>query len=212
MTLTNTLTSTALSTPALVRGSVTVVRDPAAMLQNTLRQWGGQDNLWVFAYASLIWRQEFTHTERHVARVHGWHRALIMWSRINRGTPECPGLVFALLAGGSCQGVVFKIVRADVPDALAALWYREMPTGVYDAQWLRCTTPAGTVKALAFTLPRNSPNFTGALSAQQYQQIFKDAVGRYGTTRDYAQMTYDSLRQEGIHDRALEALLRHASP
>ena len=211
MTLTSTVTSTALLAPTRAHGYAIVVRDPAPMLQNTLRQWGGHDDLWVFAYASLIWKQEFTHTERHAARVHGWHRALKMWSRMNRGTPECPGLVFALLAGGSCQGVVFKIARAHVPDALAALWYREMPTGVYDAQWLRCSTATGSVKALAFTLPRNSPNFTGALSAQQYQQIFKDAVGRYGSTLDYAQLTYDHLLREGIRDRALEALLQHAT-
>ncbi len=187
-----------------------VLRDPAPMLQDTLRQWGGKEDLWVFGYASLIWKQEFTYTERHLARVYGWHRALQMWSRVNRGTPESPGLVFALLAGGSCQGVAFRIVRADVPAALADLWYREMPTGVYDAQWLRCATPAGTVKALAFTLPRNSPNYTGALSAKQYQQIFRGAVGRYGSTRDYAQLTYEHLLREGIRDRALEALLLHA--
>ena len=78
------------------------LRDPAPMLARTMAEWGGQQDLWVFGYGSLIWRPEFPFVERHPARVHGWHRALKMWSRVNRGTPECPGLVLALLPGGSC--------------------------------------------------------------------------------------------------------------
>ncbi len=71
----------------------------AHLLRRTTAEWrahGG--DLWVFGYASLIWRPEFDFLERRPARVHGWHRALRMWSRVNRGTPECPGLVFCLLA------------------------------------------------------------------------------------------------------------------
>jgi glutathione-specific gamma-glutamylcyclotransferase len=182
------------------------------MLAQTLAQWraqGGGD-LWVFGYASLIWRPEFEFAERRAARVHGWHRALQMWSRINRGTPECPGLVFALLRGGSCQGVVFRIAASHAEAALQQLWHREMPTGVYDPYWLRCTTAQGEVSALAFTLAHSSPNYTGHLSEAQYRQIFRDSCGRYGTTLDYARSTYESLLQEGIDDKALARLLKFA--
>ena len=170
----------------------------------------GQD-LWVFGYASLIWRQEFAHTEQHLTRVHGWHRALKMWSRVNRGTPECPGLVFALLPGGCCDGVVFRIPAAQAPQALAQLWAREMPRPVYTPRWLPCPVPGGTVQALAFTLPRASHSFTGQLSPDQYRAIFAQACGRYGTTLDYARNTYNSLQALGIEDRALGALLAHAT-
>lgn len=186
------------------------VRDPAPMLAHTLQAWrAGQpdDGLWVFGYASLIWRPDFEFTQSRPARVQGWHRALQMWSRINRGTPECPGLVFALLTGGSCQGMAFHVTANNVEHTLQNLWEREMPTGVYDARWLRCTTAQGPVRALAFTLPRSSPNFCGVLSDVQYAQIFKEASGRYGTTLDYAQQTYHGLLREGIRDRALEKLL-----
>ena len=184
------------------------------MLTSTLealqaQQPAGQD-LWVFGYASLIWRQEFEHTEQHLTRVRGWHRALKMWSRINRGTPECPGLVFALLPGGSCQGVVFRIPAAQAQQALTQLWLREMPRPVYTPRWLPCPTPGGTVRALAFTLPRSSPSFTGDLPADTYRQIFRQASGRFGTTLDYALQTYRSLQAHGIEDRALANLLRHA--
>lgn len=186
-------------------------RDPAAMLASTLTQWGGHADLWLFGYASLIWRPDFDFEERRAAHVPGWHRALKMWSRINRGTPDCPGLVFGLLPGGSCHGMAFRIQRHQVAAVLTRLWEREMPNAVYDPRWLRCNTPHGPISALAFTLSRRSPNYTGTLSPAQYRQIFEQARGRYGTTHDYARLTFESLRAHGIHDRALERLLAHAT-
>ncbi|MFC5519655.1 gamma-glutamylcyclotransferase [Polaromonas jejuensis] len=181
------------------------------MLEAVEREWGGQSDLWIFAYASLIWRPEFDFAEERFATLHGYHRALKMWSRVNRGTPECPGLVFGLLPGGSCKGLVFRIPRHRVAAALPALWDREMPNGVYDPKWLRCRTASGQakadVKALAFTLSKRSPSHTGVLSEDRYRQIFSDSCGRYGTTRDYAQLTYDKLRTLGIEDHALGKLL-----
>ena len=189
-------------------------RDPLRMLDQTRAQWhrlaGARADLWVFGYASLIWRPDFDHTERHASRVHGWHRALAMWSRVNRGTPELPGLVFALLPGGSCRGVVYRVPHRQADAVLTQLWAREMPSGVYDARWLHCATPHGPVAALAFTLSRHSPSFTGQLTPEQYRQIFRHARGRYGSTLDYARQTHESLRANGVRDRQLASLLRHA--
>ena len=84
-------------------------RDPHGLLAHTKKAWGGRGDLWVFGYASLIWRPEFESVEERPATVYGWHRALEMRSRVNRGTPECPGLVFALVPGGSCRGKVYRV-------------------------------------------------------------------------------------------------------
>jgi cation transport protein ChaC len=175
-----------------------------------LAHWPQSQDLWIFGYASLIWRPEFEVLESHITKVQGWHRALKMWSRVNRGTPECPGLVFALLSGGSCQGMVFRTPANQVKQTVENLWFREMPNKVYTPRWLQCPTPNGPVNALAFTLPRSSPSYTGTLSPAQYQHIFQNAVGRYGSTLDYAQETLNSLKQNGIHDKSLAALLNHA--
>jgi len=175
-----------------------------------LANWPPSQDLWIFGYASLIWRPEFEILEKHPTKVQGWHRALKMWSRLNRGTPECPGLVFALLSGGSCQGLVFRTPARQVRQTIEQLWLREMPNSVYTTRWLQCPTPQGPVNALASTLPRSSPSYTGNLSPAQYQHIFQNATGRYGTTLDYAKETFHSLKQQGIHDKALEALLQHA--
>ena len=182
------------------------------MLQAALQEWGGTSDLWVFGYASLIWRPEFEAAEARFAWLSGYHRALKMWSRVNRGTPAVPGLVFGLLPGGSCKGMAYRLPREQVPSVLPALWEREMPNAMYDPRWLRCRTAQGDVKALAFTLSRRSPNHAGVLSEAHYRQIFSSACGRYGTTREYAQLTYDKLRMLGIDDQALGRLLALAQP
>jgi cation transport protein ChaC len=160
----------------------------------------------------LIWRPEFEFEEHRPAHLRGYHRALKMWSRVNRGTPECPGLVFALLSGGSCKGIVYKVPKVRAAQALELLWEREMPTGVYDPKWLVCETPDGTVKALTFTLSRKSPNFTGQLETSTYRQIFEKSKGRFGSTLDYAKQTFECLQKVGIHDKELGRLLALATP
>ena len=184
------------------------LRDPQPLLEKALDEWGGDEDLWIFGYGSLIWRPDFAFEERRPARVHGWHRALKMWSRINRGTPERPGLVFGLLTGGCCRGVVFRIAREQGGATLAQLWKREMATAVYDPRWLLAETPQGRVRALAFTLSRKSPSHTGELTEEEYRAIFAFASGIYGTTLDYAHLTHEELMRHDIRDRNLEKLLR----
>lgn len=184
------------------------LRNPTVMLEKAIAEWGGDDDLWIFGYGSLIWRPDFEFAERRPARVHGWHRALKMWSRINRGTPERPGLVFGLLTGGCCRGVVFRVPRENAAETLTRLWSREMATAVYDPRWLVAHTPDGPVRALAFTLSRKSPSHTGELSEEEYRAIFALASGIYGTTLDYAHRTLEELQRHNIRDRNLEKLLR----
>jgi cation transport protein ChaC len=189
-------------------------RDPSGLLDDTMKAWGGRGDIWVFGYASLIWRPEFDATEQRSATVHGWHRALEMRSRVNRGTPECPGLVFALVRGGSCRGIVYRIEARHAAGQLERLWAREMPAGVYDPKWLAGRTSQGAVKALAFTLSRTSPSHTGPVPDAQMIDILRTANGRYGSTLAYLVDTAASLRNCGIRDHAIERLIalarRHA--
>jgi len=185
-------------------------RDPAALLHQAIKAWGGSSDLWVFGYASLIWRPEFESVERRPASVYGWHRALQMRSRINRGTPERPGLVFALVSGGSCRGMVYRIDRHRARDELERLWSREMPTGVYDPKWLPCHTPQGRVHALGFALSRASPSHTGRMDDAQIVDILRTAEGRFGRTLDYLLDTARSLRAHGIRDMEIERLVNLA--
>ncbi|MFT7724144.1 MAG: gamma-glutamylcyclotransferase [Roseateles sp.] len=186
---------------------------PSPGLQATLAHWrAGGGDLLLFAYGSLIWRPDLEFSEALPARVPGWHRSLRMRSRVNRGTPQQPGLVLALMSGGSCRGLVYRVPRADGEAVLPLLWEREMPNGgVYEPRWLRCDTLCGPLRALAFTLPRRSPNWTGALPDAELLHILRHARGRYGTTLDYLLRTVQGLREHGIHDAELERQARLAA-
>jgi cation transport protein ChaC len=192
-------------------GAVAAGRDPAQALESLRRSWRQHPDWWVFGYGSLLWRPEFDPAEHRPALVHGWHRALRMRSRINRGTPERPGLVFALLPGGACRGEVYRLPAARAPAELERLWQREMPTGVYTPRWLPCHTVQGTVPALAFTLARRHEACLDRLPDAQMLDILRHARGRYGTTLDYLVRTAEALRERGIHDREIERLMALAA-
>ncbi len=184
-----------------------IVRDPQQALQRLRHEWHGHAERWVFGYASLIWRPEFDAAEHRTALVHGWHRALRLRSRVNRGTPELPGLVFALLPGGACRGMVYRLRAEHAEAELERLWAREMPTGVYDARLLPCRTPQGTVAALAFTLSRRSEACLPRLPDEEVLHILRHARGRYGSTLEYLAETATALRQHGVRDREIERLM-----
>ncbi len=203
----------------------TAPRDSTALFARTLAQWRREpaQDLLLYAYGSLIWRPDFEFSERCPARVQGYHRALRMRSQVNRGSPGQPGLVLALLSGGSCRGLVYRVPAAIGEAVLTTLWAREMPTGeefshppdrarparsgpvpTYEPRWLACATPQGPLRALAFTLSRHSPSWTGDISDAELLYIFSHARGRYGTTLEYLMRTVQGLREQGIHDVELE--------
>jgi cation transport protein ChaC len=187
-----------------------IVRDPQAALAKLRQQWSALPQAherWVFGYASLIWRPEFDAAEHRPALVRGWHRTLRMRSRVNRGTAEQPGLVFAMLPGGACRGVVYRLRAESAEEELDRLWAREQPTGVYDARLLPCHTAKGTVVALAFTLSRRSASCLPRLADAEVVHILRHARGRYGSTMAYLAETATALRERGVHDREIERLM-----
>lgn len=178
-------------------------------LDCALAQRERETDLWLFGYGSLIWNPGLPTVENVRARVHGYHRGLYLWSRVNRGTPEQPGLVLALDRGGSCTGVAFRLGADGMMHHLEALWRREMAMGSYRPTWLPCTLDDGRrVAALAFVMRRDVPAYTGKLADDTVRTVFGCATGRYGTTLDYVRRTVDALRESGIPDRELEQLLR----
>ena len=192
--------------PAASPPSAADAQDAAAALARVRAERDAGDDLWLFGYASLIWRPDFDPAEMRPAVVHGFHRALAMRSCINRGSPECPGLVFALVAGGSCRGVALRIAGSGADAELERLWEREMPNAVYTQKWLACRTPAGVVRALAFTLDRTSPGHVGTPEDADLLELLRTARGRYGSTLDYLLDTACCLRARGIRDRRVERL------
>ncbi len=171
-------------------------------------QWCGQQDLWVYGYGSLIWRPDFEFIEQRQALLRGYHRALCLWSRINRGTPEQPGLVFGLDVGGSCRGMAFRIPGRDVPKVFDALWQREMPSGAYIPRWLRCRTTQGDIRALVFTMNRKTDAYVPRMPDDQLMQVVHSAQGINGPCIEYVMETASALRRSKILDKRLQSVVQ----
>ena len=144
--------------------------------------------------------------EERPATVYGWHRALAMRSRVNRGTPECPGLVFALVPGGSCRGRAYRIeLRASRPSSSGSGAARCRP-----ASTTRSGCAAARRKAWCAASPSRSAGRARATPAApegELVEILRTANGRYGSTLSYLVETERSLRSCGIRDRDVERLV-----
>ena len=162
---------------------------------------------WVYAYGSLIWKPAFEPLQALPARVWGHHRALRMRSLRDRGTPQRPGLVFALLPGGCCTGVVQRVPDEQAEAVFNVLWQREMEASPYRPHWLRAQTAGGPVRALGFTLPGHSERHARDLDEAELLEILRHARGRHGSTLDYLLDTARALQQHGIRDPQVQALV-----
>ncbi len=166
----------------------------------TLNELEEQKNIWIFGYGSLVWRPEFAFEESRHATLTGYSRALCLWSCVNRGTPEQPGLVFGLKQGGTCEGRVYRIPNEDIIGQFRKLWRREMPSESYTPMWLPCETPEGIIKALVFVMDTRTNAYTGELSEEETIEIVLNAAGTYGPCHEYVTQTSDALARGGIKD------------
>ena len=164
--------------------------------------------VWVFGYGSLVWNPMMRFAERRVAKVRGYHRGFYLWSKVNRGSPERPGLVLGLDHGGSCGGVAYRLHADHVLEEFKLLWRREMLTGDYSARWVEACTNSGLVNALTFVVDRATPGYTGRLSDEDIINIVVDAHGHFGSCADYLLETATSLTQHGISDQRMRRLAR----
>jgi len=180
----------------------------AESIDATLQTWTPDRDVWIFGYGSLIWRPEFDFTEKRPAQIDGFHRALCLWSRINRGTPEVPGLVFGLEQSGDCQGMVFRVAADRVRSTFSTVWKREMGTGAYHPTWLDCMTPNGPVRGLAFVINQAGPAYVSEPPQDALIEIILRAQGIYGTCLEYVTQTADALHSAGIHDQRLMDLVK----
>lgn len=164
-----------------------------------------QGPLHVFAYGSLLWRPGFPFRRHQRAHLHGFHRALRVWSVHHRGTERQPGLVLGLDRGGSCVGCAFEIDDEHRRDAVEYLWEREMVTSVYVPRLVRVRIDSGaTTPALTFVLDRKHPQYAGPLSAEEAVRHVRGATGLSGDNPEYVRETVRGLQKMGIDDHGLQ--------
>jgi len=175
-------------------------------LEEMLAAHAADREIWIFGYGSLMWNPEFSFDARHVATVYGYHRNFCLWSRINRGTPESPGLVLTLERGGSCRGLAYRLTRNRDREELSRLWRREMSMGSYRPRWLECRSADSAFQALAFVVNRSCTGYAGKLPLDTMVHTIATAHGKYGSSADYLFRTEAALAEHGIRDERVRLL------
>ncbi|KQT76487.1 calcium transporter ChaC [Methylobacterium sp. Leaf465] len=168
------------------------------------------EGLWVFGYGSLIWQPEFAYSERRVGTVHGYHRRFCLLQRRFRGSVDNPGLVLALDAGGSCEGVAFRLSGAEAAETLLPVWRREMRGNGYIGRWVPVETAAGTIQALTFLVNPESDRYTGPIPDDAIADRIAAGAGHLGPSAEYLFRTVAACLEAGIrcpHLLTLQALV-----
>jgi glutathione-specific gamma-glutamylcyclotransferase len=165
-------------------------------------------DVWLFGYGSLVWNPLVHHEERRVACLRGFHRSFCLWSHVNRGSLQKPGLVLGLDAGGSCHGVAFRIAGHHAVEELRLLWRREMVLGAYSPRWATVEAGNDTLKAIAFFVNRGHANYAGRLPLETIIKTLVSARGQLGTPAEYLLETVRGLVEHGVRDPYLLELRR----
>ena len=174
-----------------------------ASLERILEGWKPADDLWVFAYGSLIWNPLFKYVDHRLATIHGFHRCFCLRSRLGRGSVEKPGLMLALDFGGCCNGMAFRIAARDVRYELKLVWRREMVAGSYAPRWVTVRSGKREIRAVAFVVNHAHPHYARKLPQETIIKTLATAHGKFGSGADYLYQTVDCLARHGIHDKSL---------
>ncbi len=168
-------------------------------------EYTGSD-IWIFGYGSLIWNPLVRYDAKCAAHLFGYHRRFCLWTRIGRGSHECPGLVLALDRGGSVKGIAFRIPAKIAVGELDVLWHREMLNNSYLPRFVSIHTDEGKKRALTFIIKRNTPSFAEKMSDERASDIITQASGFVGPCAQYLLETERALRNVGIEDQKMTRL------
>tara|TARA_B100000780_G_C20903727_1_gene359700 strand:- start:9 stop:587 length:579 start_codon:yes stop_codon:yes gene_type:complete len=182
-----------------------------AALDNYLKEFPLPQELWVFAYGSLMWNPEMQVVESQQGKVQNLQRGFNSLSTVHRGTQECPGLVLSLRDGGSCEGLVFRIAQDSKQQDFKNLWLREMVTMFYQPYVCQVITKTGTINAITFVADQQHEQYVDFDTAQ-CASIISQAHGGRGSNMDYFKNTALHLDKLNIHDPLFSNISTHWAP
>lgn len=167
------------------------------------------EDLYLFAYGSLIWNPSFNFVGREKASIEGWSRQFCLWMYMGRGTPEKPGLMLGLDKGGNCDGVAFRLSASTARSELKLVWMREMFASAYVARWITARIGGQEVQALTFVVNTANPRYVTGLSDEHIARYIAAAKGSLGTCLEYFVRLRESLSELGQRDELVERLAVH---
>jgi cation transport protein ChaC len=163
-------------------------------------------DVWLFAYGSLLWKPACEAIDRQTGTLLGWHRSFCLgWDRWFRGSEQFPGLMLSLDRGGQCRGAVYRLPPDAVEANLEKLLRREMriKPAAHVPRWVKVKTADGPLPAIAFVINRKSDRYISGLSLDEIVNTLATAAGPVGTMAEYLHSTVSHLEALGLHDSHL---------
>ena len=175
-------------------------------INKLMDRFDGHHSVWLFGYASLIFKADFPFVERRAASISGWTRRFWQGSHDHRGTPAAPGRVATIVAqpGAVCDGMAYLIS----PEVFVHLDHREKNG------YLRLTTDielegGGRVEGVVYIAEQDNAAFLGAASELEIARQIAGSKGPSGPNRDYLNDLAVALRQLGKIDPHVFAIEQH---
>jgi cation transport protein ChaC len=168
------------------------------------------EDIYIFAYGSLLWNPTVEYEGQFLAKTYGFHRSFCMKTNLGRGSFINPGLMLGLDKGGSCKGSAFKLKKSGTIKNIDILFRREMVTGAYIPKLLKTRLDGGkNVLSLAFTVDKQHKNYFGKKDIQTKANMIAKASGFLGSCREYLDNTLHSLSELNIIDAEMRAISNH---
>jgi glutathione-specific gamma-glutamylcyclotransferase len=168
-------------------------------------------DLWIFAYGSLMWDPAFHFAEVRRGRVEGYARRFILKDTFGaRGTPETPGLMAALDEGPGCEGLVFRIAGSQAEHESGYLWRRELIAYAYKPAFAKVATDFGEVEALTVIADRDSEYICPGLTRDEQVRYIATGAGFLGTSLQYIENIAGHFAALEVEDSEVAELLDEA--
>jgi glutathione-specific gamma-glutamylcyclotransferase len=167
------------------------------------------NDLWVFAYGSLMWDPAFRFAEVRRAYVPDYARRFILKDiHGGRGTVDAPGLMAALDKGSGCDGLAFRVLREHVEEETIILWLREKIGPAYTPTFVQAVVATESVSALTFVADYDAELIDPDLTRDQQIHFFATGRGFFGPSIDYLRNIAKKFAALGIQDEEVAGLLR----
>ena len=163
------------------------------------------DEIWLFAYGSLIYKVDFAYLAKAQCWINGWERRFWQGSHDHRGTPDAPGRVVTLIPAeqGVCHGMAYQVSEA----VFAHLDHREK--NGYLRFEVDIHLADGPVKTgLVYIAEQDNAAFLGPASEQAIARQVSQSRGPSGENSEYLLGLAEALRQLKVDDPHVFAIER----
>ena len=171
------------------------------------------ENLYIFAYGSLIWNPSFSFLNKIKVCLKDYERSFCQLNFKARGTDKTPGLVLALnkKTNSKCEGILYKVSTNKKNEVLDIIIKRELKRGSYIPNFVKTIDLKGKhYKSLTFIMDQKHPYYIPKLTIDEQAKIIGKAHGYLGSCLEYLKNTHISLIEEGIIDKYILNLYKKA--